>query len=920
MLAKVIVRGATREQAHREPGARAGELAHRRHRDQPAPTCASILATPDVRRRRADDGAARAVTRCACRASRCWRPARRPPCRTGRAGRAVGRRRAAVGTDGRARVPPREPHGRQRRRRGRARDDGHRRDAALRRRRGDRARRRRHGCRRSMASPCRSGSRSRCSAGSVLALGAIRGAGQRAYLAVRGGFDVPEYLGSRSTFTLGQFGGHGGRALRTGDVLRLRRTSRRRSARLPRRSPRSERPDYAHAWRIGVIDGPHGAPDFFTADDIAHVLRDRLGSALQLEPHRRAADRPEAARGRAPTAARRGCIRPTSTTTPTPSAASTSPATCRSSSAPTARASAASSARSTIVDAELWKIGQLRPGDTRALRARRDAGRAAARAEQSRRSLLDACRAIARNARATICVRRAGESNLLVEFGAPVLDLVLRFQVQALLEQLNARRAAAVIDLTPGIRSLQIHFDPRAARRRARCSTGCWPRSKSCRASTTCACRAASCTCRCRGTIRPRSSRSSATSSRCAPTRPGVPTTSSSSGASTGSTSREDVRDIVFGASYLVMGLGDVYLGAPVATPLDPRHRLVTTKYNPARTWTPENAVGIGGAYLCVYGMEGPGGYQFVGRTVQMWNRYRQTARLPRRQAVAAAVLRPDPLLPGERGRAARACATDFPYGRHPLRIEESHLDLRRVPRASSSEERDSIDAFRRRQRDAFDASASAGASRASPRRPSSKRAPKPIAARAARRLHRRHVAGVRQRVADQGRRRPGRSQKGDTLVVMEAMKMEIAVLAEAAGTVVSIHQKAGAGASAGDTLLRCVRTGARMNTPLSTYPSAPSRARIAAGDAHAARAGRVAHRAAARIPLAQHLDPRGRRRVRCARGRAQLAAIATRIAAAVRHSVRHQGQHRSRGRADHRRRARPSPIYPAHPRRWCRR
>ena len=83
----------------------------------------------------------------------------------------------------------------------------------------------------------------------------------------------------------------------------------------------------------------------------------------------------------------------------------------------------------------------------------------------------------------------------------------------------------------------------------------------------------------------------------------------------------EEVRRIVFEASYLVMGLGDVYLGAPVATPLDPRHRLVTTKYNPARTWTPENAVGIGGAYLCVYGMEGPGGYQFVGRTVQMWNR-----------------------------------------------------------------------------------------------------------------------------------------------------------------------------------------------------------------------------------------------------------------------------------------------------------
>jgi urea carboxylase len=81
----------------------------------------------------------------------------------------------------------------------------------------------------------------------------------------------------------------------------------------------------------------------------------------------------------------------------------------------------------------------------------------------------------------------------------------------------------------------------------------------------------------------------------------------------------DDVHRIVFDASYLVLGLGDVYLGAPVATPMDPRHRLVTTQYNPARTWTPENAFGIGGAYMCVYGMEGPGGYQFVGRTVPVW-------------------------------------------------------------------------------------------------------------------------------------------------------------------------------------------------------------------------------------------------------------------------------------------------------------
>ena len=58
-------------------------------------------------------------------------------------------------------------------------------------------------------------------AGAVLRLGAVSGAGSRAYLAVRGGLDVPLYLGSRATFTLGLFGGHGGRAIVAGDVLHV---------------------------------------------------------------------------------------------------------------------------------------------------------------------------------------------------------------------------------------------------------------------------------------------------------------------------------------------------------------------------------------------------------------------------------------------------------------------------------------------------------------------------------------------------------------------------------------------------------------------------------------------------------------------------------------------------------------------------
>ncbi|CAG0931246.1 hypothetical protein PLCT1_01695, partial [Planctomycetaceae bacterium] len=102
-------------------------------------------------------------------------------------------------------------------------------------------------------------------AGSVLRLGSIEGAGCRAYLAVQGGFDVPDYLGSKSTFTLGQFGGHGGRTLRVGDVLHL---ASQQPAPVERVLPLSLVPHYTHAWEIGVLYGPHGAPDFFTEADI----------------------------------------------------------------------------------------------------------------------------------------------------------------------------------------------------------------------------------------------------------------------------------------------------------------------------------------------------------------------------------------------------------------------------------------------------------------------------------------------------------------------------------------------------------------------------------------------------------------------------------------------------------------------------
>ncbi|MDR6951293.1 biotin-dependent carboxylase-like uncharacterized protein [Ancylobacter sp. 3268] len=57
-------------------------------------------------------------------------------------------------------------------------------------------------------------------AGQVLSFAFLKG-GARAYIAMNGGIDVPEVLGSRSTYALGALGGFEGRALKAGDVVPL---------------------------------------------------------------------------------------------------------------------------------------------------------------------------------------------------------------------------------------------------------------------------------------------------------------------------------------------------------------------------------------------------------------------------------------------------------------------------------------------------------------------------------------------------------------------------------------------------------------------------------------------------------------------------------------------------------------------------
>jgi urea carboxylase len=426
-------------------------------------------------------------------------------------------------------------------------------------------------------------------AGETVRFGPVQGPGARAYLAVRGGLDVPPYLGSRSTFILGKFGG---RHLRPGDLLRFGDTA-------PGEAQAcAEPPVYGNAWEIGVTYGPHGAPDFFTDNDIAmffstawrvHYNSDRTGIRL-LGPKPEWARKDGGEAGLHPSNIHDNAyaVGTIDFTGDMPIILGPDGPSCGGFVCP-----------ATIVKAEQWKMGQLKAGDTvRFVRVNEEP-------------------AVLRGQAPGMVIRADGDRNLLVEFGANQLDFELSFAAHSLRRQLEG--TPGIVDLTPGIRSLQIHYDAGKLSREE-----LFERIDAAQAHPLTSVPS-------RKVHLPLSWDDPQTRLAIEKYMQGVradapwcPWNIEFIRRINGLESVDDVYRTVFEAEWLTLALGDVYLGAPVATPIDPRHRLVTTKYNPARTWTPENAVGIGGAYLCVYGMEGPGGYQFVGRTTQMWNTYRE--------------------------------------------------------------------------------------------------------------------------------------------------------------------------------------------------------------------------------------------------------------------------------------------------------
>lgn len=393
-----------------------------------------------------------------------------------------------------------------------------------------------------------------------------------------------------------------------------------------------------------------------------------------------------------------------------------------------------------------------------------------------------------------------------MEYGPLVLDLNLRFRVHALMQWLEGKAIKGILDLTPGIRSLQIHYESLGLPvahlidilKQAELEL---PAVDEMVVPT-------------RIVHLPLSWDDVATQlaveKYMQSVRKDAPWCEMVDGHASniefirrinGLESINQVKEIVFNASYLTLGLGDVYLGAPVATPVDPRHRLVTTKYNPARTWTPENAVGIGGAYMCVYGMEGPGGYQFVGRTIQMWNRWNATADFKAGKPWLLRFFDQIRFYPVSAEELLQM-RKDFPHGKFQLKIEETTFSLKDY-NAFLQAESSTISAFKTKQQAAFDAErerwiATGQANYSNDAEVANDHADAFVLSEGSRAIAA-HVAGnlwqVQVEVGD-------RVKAGDVVVIVESMKMEISVTAPCDGEVSKVLCTAGNPVFAGQNLI----------------------------------------------------------------------------------------------------------------------
>jgi len=633
---------------------------------------------------------------------------------------------------------------------------------------------------------------------------------------VRNGLDVPVYLGSRSTFVLGQFGGHAGRTLRVGDLLpiadpNLPASTTPAPVAEPQAFPDELIPSYSSRWEIFVLHGPHSAPDYFTnqaiqeflaADWEAHYNSNRLGVRL-IGPQPSWARDSGGEAGLHPSNVHdcEYAIGSINFTGDSPVILTRDGPSLGGFVCPV-----------TIASADLWKVGQVKPGDkirfipitsaqALALEAARESvisHLAPAPVPALEPTLLPAGAVLGRRGAVQhhprAVWRQAGDNYILLEYGEDVLDLALRLRVHLLMEKIHAEKLP-VEELSPGVRSLQIRYH--ASRisqadllRRLNEMEDELADVDSLKLPT-------------RVVHLPMAFQDSATlgavtrySETVRSTAPWLPSNVEFLRRINGLASVEEVSDIIFSTRYMVLGLGDVYLGAPCAVPVDPRHRLLSSKYNPARTFTAEGTVGIGGMYMCIYGMDSPGGYQLIGRTLPIWNKFLKNSQFAANEPWLLRFFDQVAFYPVTE-QELTAERESFREGRSSIRISEEIFDWAEHRRFLAENAQD-IAAFRARQSAAFQTeiahwSQSEPALSAISTVKEAAEDEIPAGLQVSAQMH----GSVWKVLASPGER----VEAKQVLLIIEAMKMEVAVLAPVAGIVRQVRCKVGQPVSAGDIL-----------------------------------------------------------------------------------------------------------------------
>jgi urea carboxylase len=190
---------------------------------------------------------------------------------------------------------------------------------------------------------------------------------------------------------------------------------------------------------------------------------------------------------------------------------------------------------------------------------------------------------------------------------------------------------------------------------------------------------------------------------------------------------------------------------------------------------------------MCIYGMEGPGGYQLFGRTIQVWNSYRQTPEFTNAQPWLLRFFDQIRFFPVSHAELTD-WRRDFPFGRRSLRIESDVFRLADY-RKFLIEHQTAIESFQATRQAAFDAEREEWARRNEFAREEvsleAALTPEAIEAPQGTELVEAPLGGNVWKIHV----RPGdRVEKGAIIAAIEAMKTECGVPSPAAGIVRAVY------------------------------------------------------------------------------------------------------------------------------------